>query len=261
MLLLFSFNCSAQHILQDLKSDLKTWRQKEWNTEHILKYNALGIVQQNLQQQSFSQNQFSGFGLAIFGSKVVDRAKYETGVERYLGALPFYKSVNGTANSYSGNLSLARHYMWKVKKNFLVGAQVSFNVSARFGPEYDNNTLASELFLSLGPKMKYNHDFRIFKKNYSLDYSLAASLASLGFWTPTYTSNFTNNRFGGFLPNTYNAINSRILLKFPNKKRITSIRPMIGYGWNLQALTPTKYPSVINGTHSIYLIANLHKIK
>ena len=218
-------------------------------------------VQQNLQQQSFSQNQFRGIGLAVFGSKVVDRAKYEKGVERYFSALPFYKSVNGTANSYSGNMSLARHYLRKMNKNFAIGAQVSFNLSARFGPEYDNNTFASEVFLSLSPKIRYVREFRLLKKNYAIDYSLSASLASIGFWTPTFTSNFTNNKFGGFLPNSYNAINSRLLLRFPNKKRITSISPLLGYGWNLQALYPSKYPSVINGTHTIYLIANLHKIK
>jgi hypothetical protein len=254
-------HCYSQHFLKDIKKEINAWRQKEWNSESIYKYNALGGVQQNLQQQSFSQNQFRGLGLAVFGSKVVDRTNYEIGVERYLGALPFYKSANGTANSYSGNISLARHYLRKVNKNFAIGAQVSFNVSARFGPEYDNNSIASEVFLSLNPKMKYVREFRLFRRNYAIDYSLSAALASVGFWTPTFTSNFTNNKFDGFLPNAYNAINSRLLLRFPNKKRITSISPMLGYGWNLQALTPSEYPSVINGTHTIYLIANLHKIK
>ncbi|MCP9761858.1 hypothetical protein EGI31_02745 [Lacihabitans soyangensis] len=247
--------------MRDIKKEIDAWRQKEWNHESIYKYSALGGVQQNLQQQSFSQNQFRGLGLAVFGSKVVDRTKYEMGVERYLSALPFYKSENGSANSYSGNMSLARHYLRKVNKNFAIGAQVSFNVSARFGPEYDNNSISSEVFLSLNPKIKYVREFRLLRKSYAIDYSLSASLASVGFWTPTFTSNFTNNKFDGFLPNSYNAVNSRLLLRFPNKKRITSISPMLGYGWNLQALTPSKYPSVINGTHTIYLIANLHKIK
>ena len=261
ILLFLATHCYSQHFLKDIKKEMDIWRQKEWNSESIYKYNGLGLAQQNLQQQSFSQNQFRGFGLAIFGSKVVDRTKYERGVERYFSALPFYKSANGTANSYSGNMSLARHYLRKVSKNFAIGAQMSLNVSARFGPEYDNNSIASEVFLSLNPKMKYVREFRLFRRNYAIDYSLSASMASVGFWTPTFTSNFTNNKFDGFLPNAYNAINSRLLLRFPNKKRITSISPLLGYGWNLQALTPSKYPGVINGTHTIYLIANLHKIK
>jgi len=261
MLLFLSTNCFSQHFLNDIKKEIDAWRQKEWNSENIYKYQGLGLVQQNLQQQSFSQNQFRGIGLAVFGSKVVDRTKYEMGVERYFSALPYYKSANGTANSYSGNMTLARHYLRKVNKNFAIGAQVAFNFSARFGPEYDNNSIASEVFLSLNPKIKYVREFRLLRKNYAIDYSLSASLASLGFWTPTFTSNFTNNKFDGFLPNSYNAINSRLLLRFPNKKRIASISPLLGYGWNLQALTPSKYPSVINVTHTIYLIANIHKIK
>lgn len=261
ILLFLATNCYSQQFLKDIKKELDNWRQKEWNSESIYKYHSLGLVQQNVQQQSFSQNQFRGFGLAVFGSKVVDRTKYEMGVERYFSALPFYKSVNGTANSYSGNMSLARHYLRKMNKNFSIGAQVSFNVSARVGPEYDNNTFASEVFLSLNPKIKYVKEFRLLKRTYAIDYSLSASLASGGFWTPTFTSNFTNNKFGGFLPNSYNTINSRLLWRFPNKRRITSISPLLGYGWNLQALTPSKYPNVINGTHTIYLIANLHKIK
>ena len=261
MLLFLSTNCFSQHFLNDIKKEIDAWRQKEWNSENIYKYQGLGLVQQNLQQQSFSQNQFRGIGLAVFGSKVVDRTKYEMGVERYFSALPYYKSANGTANSYSGNMTLARHYLRKINKNFAIGAQVAFNFSARFGPEYDNNSIASEVFLSLNPKIKYVREFRLLRKNYAIDYSLSASLASLGFWTPTFTSNFTNNKFDGFLPNSYNAINSRLLLRFPNKKRIASISPLLGYGWNLQALTPSKYPSVINVTHTIYLIANIHKIK
>jgi hypothetical protein len=42
------------------------------------------------------------FAIPVFGCKVLDRTKYEMGVERYFSALPYYKSVNGTANSNSG---------------------------------------------------------------------------------------------------------------------------------------------------------------
>jgi hypothetical protein len=94
MLLFLSTNCFSQHFLNDIKKEIDAWRQKEWNSENIYKYQGLGLVQQNLQQQSFSQNQFRGIGLAVFGSKVVDRTKYEMGVERYFSALPYYKSAN-----------------------------------------------------------------------------------------------------------------------------------------------------------------------
>ena len=251
----------GQHLVKDLIKDYKTWKQKQWSTEQIFKYNGFGIVQQNLQQQSFSQNQFTGYGFAALGNKVIDRPKYELGVERYLGLMPFFQSENGTANSYSINTVLARHYLRKVNNKISLGAQVAFSFSGRFGPEYDNNSFATEVFTSLRPKIRYKTDFRFLKRSYGLDYSLSAAVGSIGFWTPTFTSNFTNNKIGIFLPNSYNAIDSRVFLRFPHKKRIQSISPLLGYGWNLQTLTPSKYPNVTNGTHTIYIIANLHKIK
>lgn len=253
--------CFGQHVIKDLFKDYKKWKHKQWSNEQIFKYSGLGLVQQNLQQQSFSQNQFTGFGLAAFGSKVIDRPTYELGVERYLGLLPLFQSENGTANSYSINTVLARHYLRKMNKNFSLGAQLVFSFSGRLGSEYDNNTFATEIFTSLKPKINYKKEVRFFKKTYGIDYSLSAAVGSIGFWTPTYTSNFTNNKLGIFLPNSFNAIDSRVFLRFPNRKRIPNISPIIGYGWSLQAITPSKYPNVTNATHTIYIIANLHKIK
>jgi hypothetical protein len=68
MLLFLSNSCFSQHFLKGIKKENYVWRQKEWNAENIYKYQGLGLVQQNLQQQSFSQNQINTKNLHQSGS-------------------------------------------------------------------------------------------------------------------------------------------------------------------------------------------------
>jgi hypothetical protein len=68
MFLFLSTSCFSQHFLKDIKKEIDAWRQKEWNSENINKYKGLGLVQQNLQQQSFSQNQINTKKLHQSGS-------------------------------------------------------------------------------------------------------------------------------------------------------------------------------------------------
>jgi hypothetical protein len=262
LLMLFVCHLSyGQNIVKDIVHDFKNWQQKRWDTEHITILDAKGLFVQNIQQQSFSQNQFSAIGISLFRAKNIDRPNIERGREQSVSFSPFLKSKDGDAKSMSVNSNFAGYYLLKFGGKWSAGMQANTALNVRFNQKYSNNLVASEVFLSLSPRMHYFKNFKLLKKEIGLDYTVSTALFNLGYNTPSFTANFTNDNFGLFLPNFYNNFDSRLLIKFPASRRIKIQNPILGYRYNLQTITPANGQKVINGSHSIYLIASILNYK
>ena len=261
LLLFLSQICFGQSRIRSFLNDRKDKKEKRWATEHVYRTSAIALTSQNFQQQVFSQNQFSGIGIGLFNSSLIDRPKNQRGFENSLSLIPALKSVNSLSSSYSVTAVVGYYFLKKINQNLAVGGAANALIGGRFNGNYDNNAISTEAVIELAPKMRFAKDFRFLKKDLSLNYSLSAAVVGLGLWTPTYTSNFTRIGRGVVLPNKYNHFDSRLMLQLPARKRFTNIRPTIGYGWNAYILKANADQKIINATHSIYLIANFKQRK
>ena len=242
-------------------SERKAKKENRWATEHVYRTSALALSTQTFQQQVFSQNQFSGLGLAYFNSKLVDRPKKQTGFENFIGVTPFLKSAKSTSTSYAVNAMFGYFNLKKINDNLAIGGQISALIGGRFNPNYDNNAISTEAIIELAPKMRYVKSFRFLNRTFEVNYTLSAALLGLGLWTPTYTSNFTLLGNGVLSPVNYHHFNSQIMLKLPAGKRFINFNPTIGYGWNAYILKANADQKIINANHTIYLIANFKQLK
>jgi hypothetical protein len=261
LLLLVSQLSFGQSNIRNFLKDQKNKKENRWASEHVYRTSAIALTSQSFQQQVFSQNQFSGLGLAYFSSNLIDRPKNQRGFENYLGITPFLKSSNSTSTTYAVNAMVGYFYLKKINENVAVGGQINALIGGRLNGNYDNNSVSTEAVIELAPKLRYEKQFRLLKKDLTLDYTLSASILGFGFWTPTYTANFTQNGVGFLSPANYNHFNSKVLLKLPAGKRFTNFSPTIGYGWNAYVLKANSEQKIINATHSIYLIAHIQKLK
>jgi hypothetical protein len=261
LLLLISQLSFGQSNIRFFLKDRRNKKENRWATEHLYRTSAIALTSQSFQQQVFSQNQFSGLGLTYFSSNLIDRPKNQKGFENFIGVTPFLKSANSTSTSYAANAMIGYFYLKKINKNIAIGGQINALIGGRLNGNYDNNSVSTEAVVELAPKLRYEKQFRFLKKNLTLDYTLSASVFGVGFWTPTYTANFTQNDVGFLSPTNYNHFNSKVLLKLPAGKRFVNFNPTIGYGWNAYVLKANSEQKIINAIHSIYLIAHIQKLK
>lgn len=261
LMLLISQLSFGQSRIRNFILERNNKKESRWATEHVYRISALNLSVQNFQQQVFSQNQYSGLGLAHYSSTLVDRPKIQKGFENFIGITPFLKSVKSTSNTYSANATIGYFYLKKLNNNLALGGQINALIGGRFNGNYDNNSVSAEAVLEIAPKLRYEKPFSIFRKNFALTYTLSASVLGFGFWTPTYTANFTQNGIGLLSPINYNHFNSQIFLKMPAGKRFENISPILGYGWNAYVLKANSEQNIINATHSIFLIAHIQKLK
>jgi hypothetical protein len=262
LLLLFISQMSlGQSQIRSFLSERKHKKENRWANEHVYRTSAFTLTSQHFQQQVFSQNQFSGLGIAYFRSSLVDRSKIQKGFENYIGLTPFLKSAQSISTSYAADAMFGYYYLKKINENVAFGGQINALIGGRLNGNYDNNSVSTEAVIELAPKMRYAKTFRFLKKNLELNYTLSASILGLGLWTPTYTSNFTLIGKGILSPVNYNHFNSKVLLKFPAGKRFVNFYPTIGYGWNAYILKANSEQKIINASHSIYLIAHIQKLK
>jgi hypothetical protein len=237
-------------------------RESRWASEHVYKLSALSLTSQTLQQQVFSQNQFSGLGISSFYDRLIDRPTVQKGLEQTFAGTMFLKSPNSESKTNSADVNIGVYYLRKLKNpSFALGGQLNFILGARLNSNYDNNSVSGEAIIELAPKMRYIKDVYFLRKSLRVDYSLSASLAGVALWTPTFTSNFTLIGKGLVAPNKYNHINSRLFINLPAGKRFTNLRATVGYGWNMYILKANTDQNIINATHTIYLIAKLNKLK
>lgn len=236
-------------------------KETRWATEHVYRIAALNLSVQNFQQQVFSQNQYSGLGLAYFSSTLVDRPKIQKGFENFIGVTPFLKSAQSNSNTYAANAMFGYFYLKKLNQNIALGGQINALFGGRLNGNYDNNSVSTEAVIEIAPKVRYEKPFHFFGKNFALTYTLSASVLGFGFWTPTYTANFTQNGVGLLSPTNYNHFNSQVFLKMPAGKRFVNFSPILGYGWNAYILKANSEQKIINATHSIFLIAHIQKLK
>lgn len=251
----------GQSRIRSFLTEQKNKKESRWASEHVYRISAFNLSVQNFQQQVFSQNQYSGLGLAYFGSTLVDRPKTQKGFENFIGVTPFLKSAKSTSNTYSANAMIGYFYLKKLNNNFALGGQINALIGGRLNGNYDNNSVSAEAVIEIAPKLRYEKLFQLFGKNYALTYTLSASVLGFGFWTPTYTANFTQNGVGLLSPTNYNHFNSQIMLKMPAGKRFVNFSPVLGYGWNAYILKANAEQKIINATHSIFLIAHIQKLK
>ncbi|WP_394990050.1 hypothetical protein [Emticicia sp.] len=261
LLLVVSQLSFGQSKISNFMNERRNKKENRWANEHVYRTSALALTSQSFQQQVFSQNQFSGLGLAYFSSNLVDRPKIQKGFENYIGITPFLKAAQSTSTSYSVNAMFGYFYLKKMNESLAIGGQLNALIGGRLNGNYDNNSVSAEAIIELAPKLHYARTFRFLKKNLELNYTLSASVLGFGFWTPTYTANFTQNGIGLLSPKNYNHFNSRIMLKLPDGKRFINFSPTIGYGWNAYVLQANSEQKIINATHSIYLIAHIQKLK
>lgn len=251
----------GQSRLRNFLNERKDKKRQRWSTEHVYSTSGIALASQNFQQQVFSQNQFSGIGIGLFSSSLVDRPKNQRGFENSLSLIPSLKSDNSLSSSYSATATVGYYFLKKINVNLAIGGAVNALIAGRFNGNYDNNAISTEAVVELAPKMRYAKDFRFLKKDLSINYTLSASVMGGGLWTPTYTSNFTDIGRGMLLPNKYNHFDSRLMLQLPARKRFTNVRPTIGYSWNTYILHANADQKIINATHTIYLIANFKQRK
>jgi hypothetical protein len=240
----------------------KNKRENSWAAEHVYSTSALSLTYQTVQQQVFSQNQFSGVGLSFFHDKLVDRTKIQRGTEQTIAASTFLKSPLSETNTNAIDVQVGFYWLKKLKNPALsVGGQLNFVLGTRLNPNYDNNSVSGEAIIELAPKLKYRKEFSFLSMPLGIDYSFSASLLGAALYTPTFTSNFTLIGMRLAAPNSYNHFNSRLLVSLPAGKRFPNKKMTLGYGWNMYILKANNEQNIINATHTIYLIANLHKFK
>lgn len=251
---------NGQSFLKRWHRNYKTKKTENWNTENVEKQKALALSFKNLQQQSFSKNQFSGVGLTAYSQSNISRKTnfhgYETSISGFL-----VSAANSTSNTISGNSTVGYYYLYKLSEKIALGAQINFLVDFRINGNYDNNTISGETALTFNPKISYQESFRFLKRTLGIEYALSTTAVGFGLWTPTYTSNFTRTGIGFLSPQNFQQFNSRFIVKLPAGKRFPSISPFIGYGWNGYALKVNDSQKAINGIHSIYILANINKLK
>ena len=255
------FTSFGQFGLKQFRIKHKQKVQNRWEIEKVYRTRSVGFTYQSQQQQVFSQNQYSGFGVNLYFDKLVDRPKSQSGIETYGSFNPFLSSTNSGSNTMSADAIFGIYHLRKLNPAFSVGGQFNSMIGARLNSNYDNNSVQTEVALELAPKIRFEKDFRLLKKNYGINYTLSATIVGFGAWTPTYTSNFTLLGFGVLSPLNYNHFNSKVFLKLPAKKRFATIHPTIGYGWNAYFLKVNNEQRSINALHSIFLIANIQKLK
>lgn len=253
----------AQNGFRSFMLKQKTKKENRWATENVFKTSVFSLNLQTIQQQVFSQNQFSGIGIGYFSSQLVDRPKIQKGHESYIGINPFLRSINSTSSTLQGDLMLGYFYLKKLNEKLSIGGQLNHLLSGRFNGNYDNNSISAETVVEIAPKLHYTKPIRFLRKDFQIDYNLSASILGFGFWTPSYTSNFTliSKGVGVLLPTNYNHFNSRLMLKLPAGKRFSNFSPIIGYGWNTYILKANSSQNIINATHSIYFIGHIQKLK
>ena len=252
----------GQSRLRSFMSERKTKRENRWASEHVYKTSALSLTYQTVQQQVFSENQFGGLGFSFFNDNLTDRPKIQRGIEQTIAANFLLKAPKSESNTNAIDIQIGFYKLKKLKNpNLSIGGQLNFILGARVNTNYDNNSVSGEAIIEFAPKLRYRKEVSFLSIPLGIDYSLTASALGIALWTPTFTSNFTLIGKGFLPPTNYNHFNSRLLVSLPSGKRFPNKQLTFGYGWNAYILKANSEQKIINATHTIYLIANLHKIK
>jgi hypothetical protein len=229
--------------------------------EQVFKTKSVGLSIQNAQNTVVTPVVYSGSGISISSEKqkfFQQKMKATTAAVRYHAL----KAANSEHTHHSATFQFGAEQMKQFfLENLYIGGMLQMNGNIRLAPALGNNALQYEVFPTIGISSRYKRNVRLFNRPMQVEAVAKLPLAGFLVATPKYTFSFDEVKIGATsLHNMFNP-QTQFWLNLPASKRLPNRQYRLGYEWNLNRFARGNGHHVTMGTHTLHLIATLHKWK